>query len=98
VDGQSGKNQIWTRGFAKFSKCDRGDYALGVAPLSSAQVRSHGKPGQVGEPGAPVLLFLLGVFYGSCSEGVDRRLLRYVSCWFVDQVFVDLGVFQSGAS
>ena len=63
----------------------------------SAQVRSHGKPGQVGEPGAPVL-FLLGVFYGSCSEGVDRRLLRYVSCWFVDQVFVDLGVFQSGAS
>jgi hypothetical protein len=27
----------------------------GFAPSFSAQVRSHGKPGQVGEPGAPVL-------------------------------------------
>jgi hypothetical protein len=28
----------------------------GYAPSFSAQVRPHGKPGQVGEPGAPLLL------------------------------------------
>jgi hypothetical protein len=28
----------------------------GLRPSFSAQVRSHGKPGQVGEPGAPVQL------------------------------------------
>jgi hypothetical protein len=27
---------------------------VGLRPSFSAQVRSHGKPGQVGEPGAPV--------------------------------------------
>jgi hypothetical protein len=35
---------------------------VGLRPSFSAQVRSHGKPGQVGEPGAPVrfLRVLLG--------------------------------------
>jgi hypothetical protein len=33
----------------------------------------------------------------SCSEGMDRGFFCRVGCWFVDHVFVDLGVLQSGA-
>jgi hypothetical protein len=41
---------------------------------------------------------LIGVFYGSCSDGMDLGLLCWLIYWLVDDhVFVDLGVFQSGA-
>jgi hypothetical protein len=30
---------------------------MGLCPVFSSQVRSHGKPGQVGEPGSPVRIW-----------------------------------------
>jgi hypothetical protein len=54
---------------------------VGLRPSFSAQVRSHGKPGQVGEPGAPVPIPCGSVARSSLRLWLPSRrfLVRYRS-------------------